>query len=188
MKGFKRYFLCVTALFIFALSMVQPVHAASNTDAIVSALRSGITVKGQTVKIPASYINQAENFFASHKITDRQARYILAEVNGAKAAIQKAGVTDLKKMDQATKNRVLASAQAAANDIDLKLTIGPNKNVQIADSEGAVAFTSDNVIKTTGPAWSLPLWAVGWAGGFLWIMTVCLFLIRKFRLMEQIDS
>lgn len=178
----------MVAIFIFSFSVVQPAHAASNTDAIISALRSGITVKGQSVKIPASYINQAENFFASHKVTDEQARYILAEANGAKAAIQKAGVTDLKKMDQATKNKVLASAQAAANDIDLKLTIGSNKNVQIADSKGAVAFTSDSVIKTTGPAWNLPLWVAGWASGFLWIMAVCLFLIRKFRLMEQIDS
>lgn len=181
MKYLQKLLSCALVLFLFAACFVQPVHAASNTGAILSAMRSGITVKGQTVRIPTSYINQAENYFASHKITDAQARYILAEINGAKAAIQDAGVTDLKKMDKATKNKVLAAAQAAANNVDLKLTIGSDKNVQIADSDGSVAFTSGNIIKTTGMSWDWPLWIADWAGIFLGLIGGCFLLIRKLK-------
>lgn len=188
MKYFKKYFSIIAAFLICAFCIVQPAHAAANTDAILSALRSGITVNGQSVKIPANYINQAENFFVSHKITDDQARYILAEINGAKAAIQQAGVTNLKKMDKATKNKVLSAAQAAANNVDLNLTIGSDKKVQIADSNGTVAFTSGNIIKTTGINWNWPLWAAVWSGMFIGIIGICFFLIHKLNLFGADNS
>ena len=181
MRLIKKYFSCAAALVLAAACMLQPVHAASNADAILNALQEGITVKGQTVEIPASYVNQAENYFASHKISDAQARYILAEINGAKAAIQGAGVTNLKKMDKETKRKVLASAQAAANNLDLKMTVGSDKNVQIADSSGAVTFTSDDVIKTTGLNWNWRLWAAGWAGALTGAIGVCFLLARKLK-------
>lgn len=178
-----------TALFMaLLLCFSVPVNAAANTDAILDSLRAGITVNGQTVPIPASYVNQAENYFASHHITDDQAQYILEQVEAAKAAVRESGVTNLKKLDKSTKNRILAAAQAAADEANLKLSVGSNKNVKIVDSSGNVTFTGENVIKTTGAA---VLWQPGAAfcaalisaGVFL-----CSFLIFKYRLLEKKDE
>ena len=171
--------------FLLASFASFPAHAASNTDAILDSLRSGVMVNGKNVAIPANYVNQAENYFASHKISDAQANYILAEVNAAKAAIRQTGVTDLKKMDRATKRKILAAAQAAANEIDLKLTVGSDKSVKIVDSDGSVAFSDENVIKTTGPSVDWRSWLMLWGGGFLAVLGACCFLIRKNRLQEN---
>ncbi len=171
----------------FALMLVftatVPVSAADNSDAVISALRSGVTVNGTTVAIPASYINQAENYFASHTITDAQASYILAQINAAKSEIKAAGITDLSKIDGNTKRKILAAAQAAANNIDLKLTVGSNKNVQIAGSSGKIVFADGNPIKTTGmQADSLnPFPAVLFLAG---AAGICGYLIVKNRLLE----
>ena len=148
MKAFKRL-----ACFAFALLLLFamiPARAASNSDAIISALKSGVVVNGHQVNIPASYINQAENYLAAHKLTDEQVTYIVGQINAAKASIRKAGVTDLHKIDPATKQEILSDATAAANKAALKLTVGSDKKVKIADSKGAVAFSDENPIKTTG--------------------------------------
>jgi hypothetical protein len=171
--------------FLLLLTFVFfPAHAASNTDSILAALRSGITVNGQNVVLPATYANQAENYFASHKISDAQASYILAEINAAKEAIQEAGVTNLKNLDKSTKQKILSAAQAAANKIDLKLTVGSDKNVKIADSNGTIAFSDDNIIKTTGVSFdwkkSIPLFI-----SFFAIIGFCAFAVLKFHLLRN---
>lgn len=178
-----------TALFMSLIfGFAVPVRAAANTDAILDSLREGITVNGETVPIPASYVNQAENYFASHHITDDQAEYILEQVEAAKEAVRESGVTDLKKLDKSTKNRIMAAAQAAADEANLKLSVGSNKNVKIVDSGGNVTFTGENVIKTTG-------FAVPWKRGAELCtalisadLLLCSFLIFKYRLMEKKDE
>lgn len=178
-----------TALFMsLILCFAIPAHAAANTDAILDSLREGVTVHGQTVPIPASYVNQAENYFASHHISDDQAEYILGQVEAAKAAIQQSGVTDLKKLDKNTKNRILAAAQAAADEANLKLSVGSNKNVKIVDSSGNVTFTGENVIKTTGAAVEWKRSALFCASLISADLLLCSFLIFKYRLLEKKDE
>lgn len=162
MNRIRRTIISIAALLLFVLVPFKfSANASSNADAILSALRSGVEVNGITVTLPAGYINQAENYFASHSITDAQASYILGEIGGAKEAIRAAGVTDLKKMDKNTKMQILSAAQAAADKISLKLTVGADKTVKIADSNGKVAFSDSNPIKTTGLQvdYSLPVFA-----------------------------
>ncbi|HEX2986198.1 MAG TPA: hypothetical protein VHO71_05215 [Caproiciproducens sp.] len=170
-------------LLIFALAV--PAFASSNTDAILSALRSGVEVNGKTVAIPASYVNQAENYFASHQVTDTQANYILSEISAAKATIQSAGVTNLSKLDPAVKRQIISNAQAAAGSLNLKLSIGPDKSVKIADQNGSVVFTGGNPIKTTGLGIDF--------SGFIWVSAfvlaaaaACLFIVIKKRLFKRV--
>ena len=174
----------MSLIFCFAV----PVRAAANTDAILDSLREGVTVNGQTIPIPASYVNQAENYFASHHITDDQAEYILGQVEAAKAAIQESGVTDLKKLDKSTKNRIMAAAQAAADEANLKLSVGSNKNVKIVDSIGNVTFTGENVIKTTGAAVDWKRSAAFCVALISADLFLCSFLIFKYRLLEKKDE
>ncbi len=182
----KKLFISLFS-FLLLFSISVPAAAASNSDAILSALRSGVNVNGQTVAIPVNYVNQAENYFASHQITDAQANYILARVNAAKASIQAAGVTDLSKIDANTKRKIISDAQSAANNIDLKLTVGADKNVKIADSNGTVVFAGGNTIKTTGLQinWAACLLPVGLF--LIGVAGICSFLIHRFKLLEIRD-
>ena len=170
---------------LLLVSMSVPAFAASNSDAILDALRSGIVVDGKTVEIPANYINQAENYFSSHQVTDAQANYLLAQINSAKKAIQASGVTNLSKLDAGTKQKILSEVQSAANSVDLKLTIGSNKTVQIADPNGSIVFAGGNPIKTTGLQ-------INWTSGIFSILllmtgvaSVCGYLIYKNKLLEH---
>lgn len=183
MKGIKRV-ACLAVLTLLAVSVAFPAGAASNTDAILASLRQGVAVNGKTVEFPANYINQAENYFASHQLSDAQVEYILAEVNGAKAAIRDSGATDLKKLDRATKQKILSAAQAAADEVDLKMTVGSDKKVKIADAGGTVIFTDENPIKTTGAALN---WGVLFAAGasFLAVLGICFGLIARYGLVES---
>jgi hypothetical protein len=145
-------------------------------------------VNGKTIEIPANYVNQAENYFASHQITDAQASYILAQINAAKGAIQAAGVTNLSHIDATTKKMIISAAQSAANEVDLKLSVGADKNVKITDSNGAITFSGGNTIKTTGIQ-------INWAGwffsiGLFFTSMVCVlgFLIFKYKLLENKDE
>lgn len=183
MKGIKRL-ACFAVLTLLLISAAVPAGAASNTDAILASLRQGVAVNGKTVEFPASYINQAENYFASHQLSDAQVQYILAEINGAKAAIRDSGATDLKKLDRDTKQKILSAAQAAADEVDLKMTVGSDKKVKIADSGGTVVFTDENPIKTTGAALN---WGAVFAAGasFLALLGVCFGLIGRYGLLEM---
>jgi len=180
----------LTLLFCFLLfsSVALPAAAASNSDAVLASLRSGVVVNGKTVEIPANYINQAENYFVSHQITDAQASYILAEVNAAKAAIQAAGITSLSHMDANTKRKIIVAAQSAANKVDLKLSVGADKDVKITDSNGAIAFSGGNTIKTTGLQlnWAVCLLSVG--SFFTAVFSLVGFLICKYKLLENKDE
>jgi hypothetical protein len=187
MKSIRK--MIYTALFMsLILCFAVPARAAANTDAILDSLREGITVNGQTVQIPASYVNQAENYFASHRLSDDQAEYILEQVEAAKAAIRENGVTDLKKLDKNTKNRILSAAQAAADEANLKLSVGSNKNVKIVDSGGNVTFTGENVIKTTGSDVPWERSAAFCAALILADLLLCSLLIFKYRLLEKKDE
>lgn len=185
MNSLKKIITSIFSVSLCMLFVIFPVYASSNSNAVLSALRSGVNVDGKNIVMPASYINQAENYFASHQITDAQTRYILAEINGAKAAIKEAGVTNLKNMDKATKQKVLAAAQSAANDIDLKMSIGSDKHVQIVDPKGSAVFNDNNVIKTTGPSINYSDWAFAWSAVFLLAIGGCFFFIKKYNLMEH---
>ncbi|HEX3026363.1 MAG TPA: hypothetical protein VHR42_03945 [Clostridia bacterium] len=145
-------------------------------------------MNGQTVQIPASYVNQAENYFASHHISDDQAEYILGQVEAAKEAVRESGVTDLKKLDKSTKNRIMAAAQAAADEANLKLSVGSNKDIKIVDSSGNVTFTGENVIKTTGAAVPWERNAAFCAAFISSDLLLCSFLIFKYRLLEKKDE
>ena len=185
MKHFRQLACSFLVCFLLLPFASFPASAASNTDAILSSLRSGVMVNGKEVAIPESYINQTENYFIAHQISDAQAEYILAEIAGAKAALQQAGVTDLKKMDSATKQRILAAAQASANEIDLKLTVDSDKNIKMTDSNGSIAFSNDNVIKTTGPSVDWQTRFLLFAGIFALLLAVPFFLIHKYKLTEN---
>jgi hypothetical protein len=187
MKNIRK--IIYMAFFIsLIICFAVPARAAANTDPILASLREGITVNGQTVPIPASYVNQAENYFASHHLSDDQAEYILAQVEAAKEAIRESGVTDLKKLNKSTKNRILSAAQAAADEANLKLSVGSNKNVKIVDSSGNVTFTGENVIKTTGAAIFWEPGASFCAALISAALILCSFLIVKYRLLEKKDE
>ena len=187
MSIMKKIFISILAIFLSTSLFALPAHASSNTDAIISSLQAGVEVNGTVVSIPASYINQAENYFAAHKITDAQSTYILAQISGAKEAIREAGITDLKHMNEQTKQKIFAAAQASANEIALKMSIGSDKNIKITDNSGSIAFSDENVIKTTGPSVNWHLWEWVWGVAFASVIGFCLFVVRKYKLLEKED-
>lgn len=180
----KKIIMIALAL-VLTVFMTVPSFAASNTDLILDSLRSGVNVNGKIVTIPANYINQAENFLDSHQITNAQTQYILAQISGAKEAIKEAGITNLSNLDPATKEKILAAAANAANAINLKLTVGSDKKVKISDTNGAIAFSDDNVIKTTGLSidWSSIL--IYCIAPFLCITGTSFLCIHKYKLLEN---
>ena len=141
----KKAISIAVVVLMLALSMVSAFALVSPEEQkIVDALKAGVTVNGQTVTLPADYINQAENYLINNDvdITAENAAAIIAKIDNAKAVIVEKGITNLdKNIPSDVKDQLVAIAEEAAKVENLKVTVSGDKSqITIVDNNGNQVF------------------------------------------------
>lgn len=160
----------VVATATFAVSAAG-INAAEQK--ILDELNTTVTLNGVEKSIPASYINQAENYFNTVEITDEQATQVIAGIEDAKAYLESSGVAHIKDLSSDQLNTFTSKVNAALSPVGLTLQYTSSTGaVSIVDASGNVVFsttvsaitpssggstvTPDNPIKTTGADFNIP--------------------------------
>ena len=133
---------------------------------ILDELHTTVSLNGVTKSIPASYINQAENYFNTVDITDEQATQVVAGIEDSKAYIESTGVAHMKDLSSDQIDTLVGKVNAALSPVSLTLQYTKSTGaVSIVDASGNVVFSttaaavsggSSNPIKTTGADFSVP--------------------------------
>ena len=133
---------------------------------ILDELHTTVSLNGVAKSIPASYINQAENYFNTVDITDEQATQVVAGIEDSKAYIESTGVAHMKDLSSDQIDTLVGKVNAALSPVSLTLQYTKSTGaVSIVDSSGNVVFSttaaavsggSSNPIKTTGADFSVP--------------------------------
>lgn len=137
---------------------------------ILDELHTTVSLNGVAKSIPASYINQAENYFNTVDITDEQATQVVAGIEDSKAYIESTGVAHIKDLSSDQIDTLVGKVNAALAPVNLTLTYSKPSGTyssyttsagtySIIDANGNVVFNTtgnDNPIKTTGADFNVP--------------------------------
>lgn len=133
---------------------------------ILDELHTTVSLNGVAKSIPASYINQAENYFNTVDITDEQATQVVAGIEDSKAYIESTGVAHMKDLSSDQIDTLVGKVNAALSPVSLTLQYTKSTGaVSIVDASGNVVFSttaaaisggSSNPIKTTGADFNVP--------------------------------
>lgn len=123
----------ITMLFLVAAMVVMTVLSASaaglsaQEQKVLDALKADIPTASGTIKIPAQYITQAENFLLSDdSMTEADAEKILGNINQVKALVKDQKVTKFSDVPASIRNQVLDLAAASAEVVGAKMTASGN--------------------------------------------------------------
>lgn len=129
--------LAVSVSAVMMVAMSVSAFAAGS----INASEQKILDKLKASNVPARYVTQATNYVEKDgvDVTEAQADKIIAYIDSAKQAVDKAGITteaQLKK-NQAVLDKVVADAKAAAAVLNLILTFDQStKIVTVTDQAG----------------------------------------------------
>jgi uncharacterized protein VirK/YbjX len=120
---------------------------ATPNDDTITALKNA--------KVPATYIIQAENYLKTNTLTADQSVAIVAQITEAGNVLKASGITDLTKLNDADRDKILQNVVAAGNSIGLAMNATKQSNGQFsivavnAGGESVLNLTS-NQVKQTG--------------------------------------
>ena len=147
--------IALLAVSLITVLSCTPVFAAglnSSEQSVLSNMRTPANMKGNSVYVPSSYINQAEARFNTIDMTEDQANRINGIINRGRAFLEKTGKESIKKLTSSQLSTLMGYASQAAAVLDVKIPAGADtENLKIINSAGEVIIDDDgNVIKATG--------------------------------------
>lgn len=171
---------------VFCIASSTTAFAAGLTKgekSIINRLKAGVVVNGQVIKLPASYVNQAENELMKNKrnITDSQAAYIIKKIDEAEGILQKEGITSLAELKNSQSlKKIVQLAKEAAGVVDSTVAYNTSKSiVSVKNSSGKTVFTNKKIINQTG----FDLSGIAFAGCFMITsLAACIFITHKKKL------
>lgn len=150
----KKIVAIIAAVAIVAFSTVTAFAAGLNASeqSVLSNMRSPANMKGNSVYVPASYINQAESYFNTIDMTADQAGRINGLISQGRSFLEGTGKASVSELTSAEKQTLLGYASAAAGVLKMSAAAGSDKSkVKIISKSGSVVVDdSGNVIKATG--------------------------------------
>ncbi|MBQ9673615.1 MAG: hypothetical protein IJV39_03210 [Ruminococcus sp.] len=193
----KKLAVIIIAAALVAFSTVTAFASGinKNEQAVLNKLSStSAKLDGETVTLPASYINQAKNYMYTVDLTKEQCDRIIALIDEAKSILEGSGAKSLADVSDEIKKKVVAKANEIAKVLDMSLTqekTDQGSTFTIKDGDGNVAFaaspkisktggiTEGSIVKTTGS--QVDLTALAAVSGSVAVITVagCLYLIKK---------
>ena len=156
----------VVAVSAFCTVSAAGLNSAENR--IMDELNTTVSLNGTATKLPAQYVNQAENYFLQDDvdITDAQADQSIAAIKDCKKFLEDAKVSTYGQLSDDQMKELVALANKASGVVEVRLTFDrPSKVVTAYDKNGNVigkgstggnggnsGTTGGNggVIKTTG--------------------------------------
>lgn len=144
--------LAVVLIAVLSCTSVFAAGLNSNEQSVLSNMRTPANMKGNSIYVPSSYINQAEARFNTIDMTADQASKINSLINQGRSFLEGTGKESIKKLSSSQLNTLMGYASQAAAVLDVKVPAGADtENLKIINSAGEVLIDDDgNVIKATG--------------------------------------
>ena len=165
--------LVIAFVVVLALACTVSAFAAGSLNAnekkVISALERTVKIGDASFKLPASYVNQAKNYFLGSDVdlTADEADAIIGYIDDAIAALKAekpkttAAELDLADLSASCKAKLLEAGQNACEEIGLELEYDAVANeVTIKDDAGKTVFNDEPIIKKTGADVSVPAIAI----------------------------
>lgn len=150
----KKVIALLAVVLIAALSCTSVFAAGLNSSeqSVLNNLRTPANMKGNTVYVPSSYINQAEARFNTMDMTADQASQINGIINSGRAFLEGTGKKSIKELSSSQLNTLMGYASRAAAVLDVTVPAGADTdNLKIINGSGEVLIDDDgNIIKATG--------------------------------------
>lgn len=123
----------------------------SYEEALINKLsQSVVNAGGNTISIPASYVNQAKNYFiSSDDMTKEQYAEIDALLDEGIALVKSQTTASISALPYSVKTSLLDTAKKMVSVIGMTLTYD-GTNIVIVDPNGKVAFSNVPAVKVTG--------------------------------------
>lgn len=150
----KRIMAIALAIIVACFSSVAVFAAGINSSeaSVLSNMRTPANMKGNSVYVPSSYINQAESYFNTIEMTSAQSSKINSIINQGRSFLQNTGKSSISELSDAERKTLLNYASAAAAVLNLSAAAGSDgKNIKIVSKTGGTVINnSSNIIKPTG--------------------------------------
>ena len=149
----------ISTLLLVAAMIVMTVFSASaaglsdQESKVLNALKADIPTASATLKIPAQFITQAENFLLSDdSMTEEDANNIIANINKAKELVKDQPITKFSEVSSSIRNQVLDLAADSAKIVGAELSVS-GSSISIT-KDGKIIFetnfsNNNNPIKQT---------------------------------------
>ncbi len=150
----KKLISLIAVILIVCVSFTAVYAAGINSSeaSVLGNMRTPANMKGNSVYVPSSYINQAESYFNTIDMTSAQAGKINSIIGQARSFLAGTGKSSIKELNASERKTLMNYASAAAGVLNLSAAAGSDtKNIKIISGNGsAVVDDSTNVIKKTG--------------------------------------
>ena len=144
----------VTLLIVMAVAFLAGTVNAATESELLEYLSQEFTVGGETVSISEADKVKIERYLNENEVTAEQADAVIAKVDEAVAVLEAAGETDITKLSQEDKNKLMGIANDAASTLGLSLsydastkTLSVYKDGQLIES---TSITSSEELVQTG--------------------------------------
>ena len=118
----------VTLLIVMLVAFLAGTVNAATESELLEYLSKDFTVGGKTISISAADKVKIERYLNENEVTAEQADSIIAKVDEAVAVLEKAGETDLTKLSQADKDKLVNIANSAASVLGLSISYDASTN------------------------------------------------------------
>ncbi len=169
----KKFFAVCAAVAIAAISCMPAFAAGLNSaeQSVLASMRTPANMNGNSVYVPASYINQAEAHFNTIDMTDAQASEINGIIATGRSFLESTGKSSVSQLTSAEFSTIAGYASAAAAVLDMSVPVGTGDDgkVKIVNKNGEVVIDeSNNIIKPTGSELDLtPVLALSVTAGIM---------------------
>ena len=144
----------VTLLIVMLVGFLAGTVNAATESELLEYLSQEFTVGGETVSISEADKVKIERYLNENEVTAEQADAVIAKVDEAVAVLEAAGETDITKLSQEDKNKLMGIANDAASVLGLSLsydastkTLSVYKDGQLIES---TSITSSEELVQTG--------------------------------------
>mgnify|MGYP001852181006 FL=1 len=144
----------VTLLIVMVVAFLAGTVNAATESELLEYLSQEFTVGGETVSISEADKVKIERYLNENEVTAEQADAVIAKVDEAVAVLEAAGETDITKLSQEDKNKLMGIANDAASVLGLSLsydastkTLSVYKDGQLIES---TSITSSEELVQTG--------------------------------------
>lgn len=148
----KRLAVVTLLVVMLMVALVGTVNAATESE-LLNYLSKEFTVAGEKVSISEADKVKIERYLNDNEVTAEQADSIIAKVDEVIAIMDEAGETDLTKLSQEDKNKIISIANSAAEELGLTLsydasskTLSVYKDGKLIESSSIVS--NDELVQT----------------------------------------
>lgn len=134
---------------VLLMVIATTVNAYTN-DELITYLTSSKTVAGKTVTLTADEKGAVKKYLEANPLSDEDAAAVKAKAEAAIAVMDEANTTDVTKLSDADKEKLLTLVNSAADIAGVTVKVDTaKKSVTVSDKAGKVIFAEKYTTRST---------------------------------------